>query len=334
MNDRAAELAAAVDAVRAASRVCIAVQRKLVSAETLEKKDKSPVTVADFASQAIVCQRLAAALPADRVVGEEDAADLREGDQAPLAAAVAERVGDEIGGAGLEQVLDWIDLGGAEASGGRYWTLDPIDGTKGFLRGEQYAVALGLIEDGEVVLGVLGCPNLPIAPFEGATGALFTAVKGGEAAMLPLGGTGTSGTRVRVTQLTSPAEARFCESVESGHSNQSESARIAEQLGITLEPYRIDSQCKYAAIARGDAQIYLRMPTRKDYREKIWDHAAGKLVVECAGGRVSDVEGNALDFSRGRTLEDNRGVVATCGPIHDEVIEVVKRVRAESADGS
>ena len=133
-----------------------------------------------------------------------------------------------------------------------------------------------------------------------------------------------------MTSLTSPAEARFCESVESGHSNQSESARIAEQLGITQEPYRIDSQCKYAAIARGDAQIYLRMPTRKDYREKIWDHAAGKLVVECAGGRVSDVEGRPLDFSRGRTLEDNRGVVATCGPIHDEVIEVVGRVRAES----
>ena len=74
------------------------------------------------------------------------------------------------------------------------------------------------------------------------------------------------------------------------------------------------------------------MPTRKDYREKIWDHAAGKLGVESAGGRVTDVFGNDLDFSKGKTLEDNRGVVATCGPIHDEVIEVVKRVRAESAD--
>jgi len=326
--DRDAELAAAVDAVRAASRVCIAVQRKLVSADMLEKKDKSPVTVADFASQAIVCAKLAAALPATRVVGEEDSAELRDPAQAPLAAAVAERVAEELGAADLAQVFDWIDLGGADASGGRYWTLDPIDGTKGFLRGEQYAVALGLIEDGEVVLGVLGCPNLS---GEGGTGALFTAVEGRGAELLALDGSGASGTPVRVTQLSSPAEARFCESVESGHSNQGESARIAEQLGIHQEPYRIDSQCKYGAIARGDAQIYLRMPTRKDYREKIWDHAAGKLVVECAGGRVSDVEGNPLDFGQGRTLDSNRGVVATCGPIHDEVIEVVKRVRAESA---
>ena len=71
------------------------------------------------------------------------------------------------------------------------------------------------------------------------------------------------------------------------------------------------------------------MPTRKDYREKIWDHAAGKLVVEEAGGIVSDVEGNPLDFTHGRTLDANRGVVATCGPIHARVIEVVRKVRAE-----
>ena len=110
----------------------------------------------------------------------------------------------------------------------------------------------------------------------------------------------------------------------------SQSARIAADLGITQEPFRIDSQCKYAALARGDASIYLRMPTRKDYREKIWDHAAGKLVVEEAGGRVTDVDGNPLDFTHGRTLDANKGVVATCGPIHDRVIEVVRRVRAES----
>ena len=57
-----------------------------------------------------------------------------------------------------------IDRGNYKgAAHGRHWTLDPIDGTKGFLRGEQYAVCLALIEDGEVVLGVLGCPHLPVS---------------------------------------------------------------------------------------------------------------------------------------------------------------------------
>jgi len=322
----AAELEAALEAVRAAARVCRAVQQRLVTADTLEKKDKSPVTVADFASQAIVCQRLAGVLPEDLVVGEEDSAELRAEDQAGLRAAVAREVAAEVHGEVDEAtVLDWIDRGGAQADTGRYWTLDPIDGTKGFLRGEQYAVALGLIENGQVVLGVLGCPNLE--GHEGP-GLLFSAVRGQGAREHALAGTG-QGTPLHVAKVATPGEARFCESVESAHSDQSESARIAARLGITQEPFRIDSQCKYGAVARGDASIYLRMPTRKDYREKIWDHAAGKIVVEEAGGRVTDVFGNDLDFSRGRTLEDNRGIVATSGAIHDEVIAAVREVRGE-----
>ena len=208
--------------------------------------------------------------------------------------------------------------------GNRYshWRLDRGSDPEA-LRGEQYAVALGLIEDGEVVLGVLGCPNLT---GRGGTGALFAGVAGGGAIELPLDGSGVAGEPVAVTSLTSPAEARFCESVESGHSNQSESARIAEQLGITQEPYRIDSQCKYAAIARGDAQIYLRMPTRKDYREKIWDHAGGWMVVTEAGGTVTDCYGKPLDFSLGRRLESNKGVIVTNGPLHTEVVQTVRDV--------
>jgi 3'(2'), 5'-bisphosphate nucleotidase len=320
------DLEAAVDAVRTAARVCRAVQERLVRPETLEKRDKSPVTVADFASQALVCARLFEYRTDDPVVGEEDASALREPAQAGLRAAVAERVGGELGAqADEERVLSWIDLGSAKAEGPRYWTLDPIDGTKGFLRREQYAVALALIEEGEVVLGVLGCPNLPC---NGGVGALFSAVRGGPAWMSPLWDVEAPAQMVRVGTPASAADARLCESVESGHSDQTESARIAALLGIRTEPYRIDSQCKYAAVARDDASIYLRLPTRPNYQEKIWDHAAGSIVVEAAGGRVSDIDGRPLDFTRGRTLEKNRGVVATSGSIHDEVIDAVRRAQS------
>ena len=57
-------------------------------------------------------------------------------------------------------MLDAIDFGNHDATASSYWTLDPVDGTKGFLRRGQYAVSLALIEDGKVVAGVLGCPNL------------------------------------------------------------------------------------------------------------------------------------------------------------------------------
>jgi 3'(2'), 5'-bisphosphate nucleotidase len=324
MGNRKADLEAANEAVRAAAVSCRAVQERLVKPETLEKKDKSPVTVADFASQAIVCSMLAQRFPGDPVVGEENAAELREEAQAPLRDVVVERVRGELEtDASADQVLEWIDLGAADASADRYWTLDPIDGTKGFLRGEQYAVALGLIEKGRVVLGVLGCPNLPL---DGGKGALFFASEGGPAYVQPLFGSGEA-REVSVGSLTKASEARFCESVESGHSNQDESAKIVSLLGIQTEPFRIDSQCKYAAVARNDASIYLRMPTRKDYQEKIWDHAAGSIIVEAAGGRVTDINGLDLDFTHGRTLDANSGVVATSGAIHDEVIDAVCRAR-------
>ncbi len=320
----------AIEAVRRAAVICRTVQAALVDASTLKKEDKSPVTVADFASQAVVCAILQRHFGEDSVVGEEDSRELRRAENAALRAEVVAQVRSVLGGDTSEsQVLDWIDRGGGDARGGRYWTLDPIDGTKGYLRGGQYAIALALIEDGEVVFGVLGCPNLPRGGelVANTAGALFVATRGSAARELDLWTDGDDrGRAIAVARLAAPSEARFCESVESGHSDHDESAEIAGRLGITREPFRIDSQCKYACVARGDASIYLRMPTHADYREKIWDHAAGKLVVESAGGRVTDIKGTPLDFRHGRALDKNRGIIATSGPIHDAVLEAVAAV--------
>ena len=321
---RAGEFAAALAAVGAASVLCRGAQGRLLAGHTLTKGDQSPVTIADFAAQAVVCAELTEALGSIEMIGEEDSSDLRAGDTTELLDAVVGLVraqrGDTVSPG---TVLDWISVGSSTHSTDRYWTLDPIDGTKGFLRGEQYAIALGLIEGGEVILGVLGCPNLPNP--DGSTGAIFAATSGVCEAWY---GSASDPRPVSVAAPPSLAEARFCESVESGHSNQDHSSLIAERLGISAEPYRIDSQCKYAAVARGDASIYLRLPTRADYREKIWDHAAGKFVVEQAGGVVTDVTGAPLDFSHGALLEVNRGVVATDGRFHDQVVEAVRAVLA------
>ena len=120
--------------------------------------------------------------------------------------------------------------------------------------------------------------------------------------------------------------ARFVESVESAHSAHSVHERISAALGISEKPLRIDSQCKYAAVGRGDVSIYLRFPKDDVYREKIWDHAAGVIVVEEAGGKVTDIFGKPLDFTRGRKLTENRGVVATNGAFHDQIIKVISEL--------
>ncbi len=324
----------AIEAVLRASRLCRAVQSKLVAGSTLAKGDRSPVTVADFGAQAVVSHLLAQAFPGDPLIGEEDAQALRRPENAALKDAVIEAVAGVQPGLGEAAVLDAIDRGTAEGGPrGRAWTLDPIDGTKGFLRLDQYAVALGLIEDGRVVAGVLGCPNLPHRADDpqGGRGMIFTAVKGRGATMRTLDD--PAETPIAVSDIADVTRARFCESVEKAHTSQSDAARIAELLGITQPPFRIDSQCKYAAVARADASIYLRLPTRKDYVERIWDHAAGWAVITEAGGRVTDIHGRELDFSRGRGLEANKGVVVTNGRLHDAVLAAVQQVLGTSPAG-
>lgn len=319
-----AELADAVRAVRIASRVTRRLQAGIGGA-FLIKDDRSPVTVADYAAQALV----SLALPAeDAIVGEETAPDLVTPEGREVMTRVVDTVGSELPGVTAKQVGEAIDrCSSAGGASGRFWVLDPIDGTKGFLRGDQYAIALGLMEDGEVVGGVLGCPNLPSAD---GRGCLFAATRGRGAWELPLDDEGYAPRRIGVSPVTDSTAAVFCESAVSMHSDRGGHAEIAERLGVTAAPVRMDSQCKYGAIARGDASIYLRLPSSATYREKIWDHAAGFIVVAEAGGAVTDAFGRELDFRLGRTLETNRGVVATNGLLHREVLAAAAAVLPEA----
>ncbi|HEU5118043.1 MAG TPA: 3'(2'),5'-bisphosphate nucleotidase, partial [Isosphaeraceae bacterium] len=284
MSNYDRELTVAEAAVSRAAALCRSVRAE-VSPDVLAKRDKSPVTVADFGSQALVARALREAFPADPLVAEEDAAELRAEGQKPLLDSVVRHLRGHLGSdVDADSALTWIDLGGA-GTGSRFWTLDPIDGTKGFLRNEQYAVALALLIDGRPQVAALACPNLVVEGFS-SPGAVFLAERGQGARVRPLDGDAPART-IHVRSLSDPSQARFCESVESGHSDQGESARIAAHLGLKAEPVRLDSQAKYGVVALGGAEIYLRLPTRADYREKIWDHAAGLLVIEEAGGRVS-----------------------------------------------
>jgi len=310
----------AIQAVQAAAQLCEQVRREIVP-EAIEKKDKSPVTVADFGAQALICRALSTAFPQDAVVGEEDAAELRTPEMAERLTQVTQYVQTIVPEATAEHVTGWIDHGNGQV-GSRYWTLDPIDGTKGFLRGDQYAIALALVENGEIKVGVLGCPALSFAANQ--TGLLGVAVRGEGATLSPL--SGGSAQTIQVVSAGQTDNLRFVESVESGHGDQSRQAAVAKAAGITQDSLRMDSQAKYMAVAAGEAALYLRLPSPKtpDYREKIWDHAAGVILVEEAGGRVTDITGKPLDFSLGAKLVNNQGVVVSNGSIHDPVLAALK----------
>ena len=322
---------AALDAVATACQLTRAVQARLESVATLTKDDRSPVTVADLAAQAIVSIILAEHLPnaADRlVVGEEDAGTLRDEGMTVVRQAVVETVQHWRPQLNEAEILDAIDDCNHDGSAAAYWTLDPIDGTKGFLRNQQYAIALGRIEDGIVTQGVMGCPALPLdqeGPLDvpDPDGVLYAAVRGEGAWEFAGGDPQADRLRVNVRPVQGGRSLRFCGSVEKAHSNRSDADRLADHIGNVGEPARLDSQCKYSLVARGQADAYLRLPTRAGYVEKIWDHAAGSVIAEEAGAIVSDINGVPLDFSHGPLLTANRGVITAIPELHPKLIEAI-----------
>jgi 3'(2'), 5'-bisphosphate nucleotidase len=318
---------------------------------TISKDDASPVTIGDYGAQALIISAIKKNFPSDEVVGEEEASTLRT--DKGLSSKIWDLVknvklddseSDSLLGGPItseDNMLDAIDAGNSGGGAkGRIWALDPIDGTKGFLRGGQYAVCLALMVDGEVQVGVLGCPNLPVddsaalsedigaaATDTEGKGVLFSAVKGEGATSQALTRKAVQkGSPISVSKISDVSKAVLCESVEAGHSSKGDNADISAKLGITGKPVQMDSQAKYGSVARGAGDVYLRLPVRKDYIEKIWDHAAGDLIVREAGGQVTDVNGNRLDFSKGRTLTENKGVVAAPKNVHAEVLAAVKEV--------
>ena len=323
------EIAFALNAVRQATTVAQRIQQELAPA-ALTKKDRSPVTVADYAVQALIGCMLEGAFPDAVLVAEEDSAKLRSPGAEEVLRQVTHYVSQRVPHATTEAVCTWIDRGAGEC-GNRFWCLDPIDGTKGFLRSDQYAVAFALLEDHSVQVAVLGCPNLSggCRPEPGGPGSIVVAARGEGAWVGPVA-EGERFVPLRVSSIASASQTRLLRSFESGHTNVSQIDRLVEVMGVRADPVLMDSQAKYAVLAAGAGDLLVRLlsPDQPDYREKIWDQAAGSLVVEEAGGRITDLRGESLDFSQGRTLAANRGVLASNGHLHQAALDAVEGVGA------
>ncbi len=323
------EISFALESARLASLLVKQVQAELADSDTLAltKLDCSPVTLGDLAAQALVGRLIMQAFPGDALVAEEEAEVLTQPGGDELLDLVTHFVSRFAHEATPRLICDWINRGKA-APAGRFWTLDPIDGTKGYLRGDQYAVALALLVDGRVQTGVLGCPNLSDAyrPDVDGVGSLVIASRGQGAWTTSLAAPGLF-EQLHVSGRAVPAQGRILRSFEEAHTNVGQLDRLVNLLGITAQPVLMDSQAKYAVLAagKGDALLRLLSPDKPNYREKIWDHAAGSIIVEEAGGTVSDLSGKALDFCTGRTLERNRGILVTNGRLHAVFLDALSK---------
>ncbi|KAJ8599806.1 hypothetical protein CTAYLR_003997 [Chrysophaeum taylorii] len=293
----------------------------MVRRGSMTKPDASPVTVADFAAQAIVLQALRDQFPKDVFIAEETSEALEER-LVPETARAAQIVK-------VADLLRAIDLGstgvdenGNSVSARRRWVLDPIDGTKGYLRGEQFCTALALTVDGVPVVSVLGCPNLD-------SGTYAVAVRGeGAFSFSPRGDTAWHQLRVSDARPGDPL--RLVEGVSRLHSNHDWSEAAFSRLlrEPPKPPIRLDSQAKALVIAQGKADCFIRLPS-SGYVEKVWDAAPAALLVAEAGGLYTDRRGNPIDFGRGATLDPKvDGIIATTPHLHQPLVDALAATRA------
>lgn len=328
-------------------------KRSLFSKEgkILEKSDSTPVTIADFGVQALISLELGKLFPSIPLVAEEDSWFLRSNNLVDsVVSAVTDKASSTDKPLTNADVLDAIDRGGKDAAvfGNKpatYWVLDPIDGTKGFLKGSEalYVVGLALIFEGEIVLGVMGCPNWDDAGKESITsksGIIMMAHVGcgtWSKSLLDVLSRSTNRDvwrRCSVDECVLIPKARFCipdsqtwESMPLSalFSTTNDSNSIGDGKVLLLHTC-CGSLCKYLMVASGKASIFI-LGTRNLKTIKAWDHAVGIICVHEAGGMVTDWKGNQIDFSADeierRIIFPSGGVLVSNGKIHNQIVEMI-----------
>lgn len=229
---------------------------KLVAAgfEVETKGDESPVTICDRAAEQVILNALAEAAPGVPVIAEEEVA-----------------------------------AGRIPAHGDTYFLVDPLDGTKEFIRGgDDYTVNIGLIANGSPRLGVV---------FQPVRDRLWAGIVGGGAFMDEGGARHTIATRAPAGRPTAVAS--------KSHFSQPTADYLAA-VDADDDYVGVGSSLKFCIVAEGKADIYPRLAPTSE-----WDTAAGHAVLLAAGGRVDGLDGAPLQYGKPKFL--NLGFCATGG---------------------
>jgi 3'(2'), 5'-bisphosphate nucleotidase len=254
------ELARAIELARAAGDLVRGMQRGDLGVEL--KAGDEPVSVADRRASELIVTGLAAAFPDDPIISEE---------LAPAPGAF-----------------------GAP----RLWLVDPIDGTKDFIRGEDgYAVMIGLVSAGRPVVGVVHQPAAERTYWATPSGAWVRDAGG-----------------VRPLEASTVTDAAAARLVASKSHRTADIDRVKAQLGIAEEQNVGSVGLKLCLIAAAARDLYVS-PAAKT---KAWDTCAPEAILTRAGGRLTDLHGGPIEY-RG-DLHHRRGLVASNGRVHDEVV--------------
>ncbi len=254
-NDFAPLLPAVCDIARQAGAAIMKVYATDFSVE--RKADGTPVTEADTAAEAIILPALRAQTPDIPIVSEENMAD----GQAP------------------------------DISGGRFWLVDPLDGTREFMkRNDEFTVNIGLMFEFEPVLGVLYAPALDELYYGAGPGSAMRVVGGGDPEPIHCRAVPDAGLDVLVSR------------------SHSRTGKVEQFLADKKVHARIPcgSALKFGRLAAGEADLYPRFgPTSE------WDTAAGHAILRAASGEVETFDGAPLSYGKRQADFLNPGFVAS-----------------------
>ncbi|KAK0651066.1 hypothetical protein B0T16DRAFT_403108 [Cercophora newfieldiana] len=328
------------------------------------KDDATSVTIADLAIQAVILSVIRNCFPDQHIIAEESADQLRADPKLlstvqDIAITCAQRNPWTWGnGAALlrdpRYLMDLLDLAAGrrkqtDVNPASTWVVDPIDGTAAFLRGEQFAINVALLDKNhQQIFGAVACPLLSAeraaeynrVALTDATidpesaGSLLYAVRGQGAFLKPLYATTDSAQRLFPFFNFSPAsnsrikpQPRSCTSTTVTSGKNDLHKKIAKEISAVHPHSDLTSWVlRWVSLALKKSTYTVWIYDKPNRYAKIWDHAGAMLLFEEVGGVITDLDGKAIDFSTGRLLNANKGFVAAPSWAHKDVLEAVRKV--------
>ncbi len=269
------ELRVAVDLARAAGAAILEQYKGPLDVEQKNLDDDSePVTQADRIANELIVTGLQREFPGDGILAEESVDTTR-------------RLGKS-----------------------RVWMVDPLDGTNGFIAGNgDFAVQIGLAEDGEVIVGVVYAP---------LTGILYRAVRG-EGTWIERPDLEPEQARVSGARELSEMRLAASRSHRSPRMN-----KVVQRFGFREEVQRGSVGIKIGLLIEQQCDVYIHLSPRT----KQWDTCAPQLILTEAGGRMTDLFGEPLNYNV-PDVQNRNGLVASNGASHDRIIEMLAPLLAE-----
>ena len=296
------ELSLAIKLVKKASKITEWFRKEKVL--SFKKEDESPVTLADFASQIFIISKIKELFPKDQIIAEEDSG-----------AFINLNVEDIIKNCfnSLNLVIEDDFKGTLNYRGSiskRQWTIDPIDGTKGFQKHLAYAIGIGFMVQSEPIVCAISVPN-----YNERNLTIFSAEKN-HGAKVSYGN--QNFTLIKVSENKIIKNFRMCHSL---HYDKPWVKDFGRSLGIT-NFVQMDSMAKFCMVADSTADLYVKPLNIK--RSFTWDFLPGDLLVKEAGGSITDLNGNSIKYLDEKCIVTAPGLIASNGVLHKDLLNSLK----------